>query len=68
MSSKRRIRRNACTGKHRYANAADAQAAINGLHRRKGYQGYMQPYRCAFCNGFHFGHPPRKPGVWRSFR
>ena len=59
MASKRRIRRNACTGKHRYDSAAQAQAAIAGLHRRKGYQGFMQPYRCSFCNGYHFGHPPK---------
>jgi hypothetical protein len=59
MASKRRIRRNACTGKYRYDSAADAQAAIFGLHRRKGHQGYLQPYRCSCCNGYHFGHPPK---------
>lgn len=70
MSSKRSVRHNACTGKHRYDSAGEAQAAIAGLHRRKGYQGYMQPYRCAFCSGFHFGHPPntRKPGGRGSSR
>lgn len=60
MASKRRIRRNACAGKHRYDSAAEAQAAIFGLHRRKGYQGYLQPYRCSCCNGYHFGHPPKR--------
>lgn len=30
MASKRRIRRNACTGKYRYSSAAEAQAAISG--------------------------------------
>ncbi|KZT11692.1 hypothetical protein A1D30_05640 [Acidovorax sp. GW101-3H11] len=59
MSSKRHIRRKACKGKHRYTNAAEAQAAISGLHRRKGYQGYMQAYHCSFCGGYHFGHPPK---------
>ena len=62
MSSKRHIRHKACTGKHRYTSAAEAQAAISGLHRRKGYQGYMQAYRCPFCGGYHFGHPPRPKG------
>lgn len=58
MSSKRRIRRSACLGKMRYTSQDDAQAAMNALHR-KGYQGYMTPYRCEFCSGYHFGHPPK---------
>ena len=62
MSSKRRIRRRSCTGKKRYTTGAAAQAAISSLHHRKGYQGYMQVYRCSFCNGYHFGHPPRNLG------
>lgn len=63
MSSKRRIRRRSCEGKHRYTSAKAARAAISGLHHRKGDQGYMQAYHCSFCGGFHFGHPPkRKPG------
>ena len=66
MSSKRRIRRRSCEGKHRYTTAKDARAAISGLHRRKGDQGYMQAYHCSFCGGFHFGHPPKgKPGGTR---
>ena len=63
MSSKRRIRRRSCTGKKRYTTAPAAQAAIiSSLHPRKGCQGYMQVYRCSFCNGYHFGHPPRNLG------
>ena len=62
VSSKRRIRRRSCTGKKRYTTAPAAQAAISSLHHRKGYQGYMQVYRCSFCNGYHFGHPPRNLG------
>lgn len=58
MSSKRRIRRKSCTGKHRFADQAAALAAIRALHARKGWQGLLTPYRCKFCNGFHFGHPP----------
>lgn len=62
MSSKRRIRRSACTGKLRFTSQGDAQAAMNALHHRKGYQGYMTPYRCPFCGGYHFGHPPKGKG------
>lgn len=58
MSSKRHIRRKACKGKHRYTNAAEAQAAISGLHRRKGYQGYMQAYHCSFAAATSLGIRP----------
>lgn len=62
MSSKRAIRRRSCLGKLRFTSQADAQASMNGLHKRKGYQGYMTPYRCNFCGGYHFGHPPKGKG------
>ena len=67
MASKRRIRRKACTGKRRYTSAADALQAIKSLQHNKGWQGYMQPYLCPFCNGYHFGHPPKRKGkrYWR---
>lgn len=58
MASKRRLRRNACGKKRRYGSANEALTAIKALTRAIGWQGYMVPYRCAFCNGFHFGHPP----------
>ena len=58
MSSKRRIRRKSCTGKQRFLNEAEALQAIKALTRAKGWQGLLTPYRCQFCNGFHFGHAP----------
>ena len=60
MSSKRRIRRQSCEGKRRYASAKEARSAISCLHHRKGHQGYMQAYHCNFCGAFHFGHPPKR--------
>lgn len=60
MASKRRIRRKVCGKKVRYATQEAAQAAIIALTRAKGWLGYMVPYRCPFCGGFHFGHPPRQ--------
>lgn len=58
MSSKRAQRRKACTGKVRHATQEAAIAALKVLTRQKGWQGYMAPYRCKFCGGFHFGHAP----------
>lgn len=58
MSSKRAQRRKACTGKVRHATQEAAVAAIKQLTRTHGWQGYLVPYRCQFCGGFHFGHPP----------
>lgn len=61
MASKRRLRRKACTGKVRFASQDDALAAIKAMIRKHGRGiGVMTPYRCPFCNGFHFGHPPRR--------
>lgn len=68
VASKRRIRRNACTGKRRYDSADQARTAITGLHRRKGYQGYLQAYHCRFCAGYHFGHPPKGKTSGRKYR
>lgn len=60
MASKRRLRRNAYGRKVRYSSQEEALAALKAITRVRGWQGYMAPYRCAFCNGFHFGHPPKK--------
>lgn len=61
MSSKRRLRRKSCTGKERFVDQLAAQAAIGRLIRARGSgSGYLTPYRCSFCNGFHFGHAPAR--------
>lgn len=60
MASKRRLRRKACTGKIRHADALAAFAHIRALFRSKGYQGHLNAYRCGFCGGYHVGHAPRK--------
>ena len=59
MSSKRALRRKACDGKVRHADAAAAMLARAGLNRNKGYQGTMNIYRCRFCRGYHIGHARR---------
>lgn len=49
MASKRRIRRNACTGKRRFANKDEA---LKG----GGWRFKQRAYKCEFCSGWHLGH------------
>lgn len=56
MASKRRIRRNACGRKRKYATEKLAKRAIGELARAVGPIGYLRPYKCRFCGFFHFGH------------
>jgi hypothetical protein len=65
VASKRRIRRNACTGKVRHASAHDGQTAIGKLVRGKGWQGTMNVYQCPFCHAWHIGHAPRNGALRR---
>jgi len=58
MSSKRRVRRKACTGKIRHATFADAIAAARSLYRASGQ--YLTPYRCRFGQHYHIGHMPAR--------
>lgn len=58
MASKRAQRRKACGGKVRYETTMAAMEGLRALTRAKGFQGTMVPYRCRFCNGYHYGHPP----------
>ena len=63
MASKRGQRRRACTGKRRYDTQDQAFTAMMGLVRKKGNAGvggYMTPYHCRFCHGYHFGHTPAR--------
>lgn len=55
MASKRRIRRQACAGKRRYASSVEGNTAIWSANRN-GYRGYMQVYKCKFCGSYHIGH------------
>jgi hypothetical protein len=61
MSSKRAIRRAACDGKTRFATFGEAAGALRAFLRKASSDGWpLSPYRCKFCNGFHFGHVPVK--------
>jgi hypothetical protein len=59
MASKRAMRRRICGVKRRFVSQHLAIAAIMRLrHKRNCFLDTLQPYRCRFCHGFHFGHRP----------
>lgn len=60
MSSRRRLRRRSCVGKHRYPTGAMAKAATAIQARRPATPAPLHAYPCRFCAGWHIGHhyPP----------
>jgi hypothetical protein len=56
MASKRRLRRNACGQKRRYASRKQALTALIRLIRAKPSIHVLACYQCRFCHGYHFGH------------
>jgi hypothetical protein len=56
VSSKRRLRRNACTGKVRHADAEAANAHLRHIRLASPGTPFLNVYRCSFCGGFHVGH------------
>ncbi|MBS3903582.1 MAG: hypothetical protein KGZ30_04405 [Anaplasmataceae bacterium] len=54
MASKRRIRRNSCTGKKRYETSQQARSAAH--HKSLELHHDIHAYRCHFCSGYHIGH------------
>jgi hypothetical protein len=54
MASKRRFRRNSCTGKQRHKTKDEAIGHATAL--LKGGHGFLRVYFCHFCNHFHVGH------------
>lgn len=54
MASKRRIRRNSCTGKQRHDTQTEAVKHCISYLRRCG--GLMHTYKCRFCGAWHVGH------------
>jgi hypothetical protein len=55
MASKRRQRRNACTGKHRHPDKQRANDHAYGLRRKEGDYN-LHSYKCPFCRFWHVGH------------
>jgi hypothetical protein len=66
MSSKRALRRKACDGKVRHADAGGAHTALKKLARAKPDHApgsAMGVYRCGFCGGWHIGHRKGSGGL-----
>lgn len=63
MSSKRRIRRNACRGKIAHATIEEAKEHVRSLFfARKIKKGDgVHPYKCAFGSHYHVGHSRSVP-------
>ena len=57
MSSKRRIRKKACSNKHHYTTYQ--LAALAALRARRSGNPGIWPYRCKFGNHSHIGHRPK---------
>lgn len=62
MSSQRRLRCKRFTGKQRFIDQLEAQAASGRLMvrgRSESFRGsHLTLYRCPFCKGYYFGHTP----------
>ena len=56
MASKRRIRRNACGNKRRYAAKDEALAIAMRVKRETGTSRFVSAYRCKWCNNWHWGN------------
>lgn len=66
MASKRALRRKACQGKVRHADAGGAYAAMRKLGRAKpdlAPGSVIGAYKCRFCGGWHIGHNKGSGGL-----
>ncbi len=57
MASRRRQRRNACTGKVGHAERNHALIAARKTVRDSMTGDWLRPYRCGHCGKWHVGHP-----------
>lgn len=49
-----------CLGKIRYETFEAAAIASRRPAEWVRRHGYMQPYACRYCGGYHYGHPIRR--------
>lgn len=54
------IRKNAVWRGSLGGSERDAKQAAWYLRQRQPDAGWLTPYRCQFCRGFHYGHPPKR--------
>lgn len=57
---KKIVQRKKCTGKTRYPSQAFAIKGIERLRAATGHMDLLTTYPCGWCQGWHFGHPPRR--------
>jgi hypothetical protein len=57
---KKNARRRKCENKVRYGTMEGAAAGIDRLREVKKVTELLTPYKCGFCQGWHFGHPPAR--------
>lgn len=57
MASRRRQRRNSCTGKVGHASRDNALIAARKTVRGSVVGDWMHAYRCPHCGKWHIGHP-----------
>lgn len=60
MASKRRIRKNACTGKRKFEDKVSALNTMHRVKRETKQTSHMSAYKCKFCGQYHYGHTPRR--------
>lgn len=57
MASKRRLRRQACGSKRKFATRKQAEDSMFACVRAgKSRGGKVRAYSCAYCGQFHWGH------------
>ena len=49
-----------CLGKQRFDTLIAASAAAKHPIKKLRANGYMEAYKCRYCDGFHYGHPIRR--------
>ena len=57
---KKIARRRKCENKVRYITEAGAIQGIERLREVTKHQDLLTTYKCGFCQGWHFGHPPAR--------
>ena len=60
----------ACGRKRRYDGPLSAASAAATLNRTRAYRNRLEPYACAWCDGWHIGHAvrPRSASADRAAR
>lgn len=55
---KKNVRRRKCENKVRYITEEGALDGMGRLRELTCTKDFLTTYKCGFCQGWHFGHPP----------